>query len=431
MATYNKFKQTSEIKPLVSFVIDDGYTMDLTRLKPLFDSKGVVACTAVISNAIGTTGYLSLEQLMTLKNAGWEIASHSKSHPYLSELTEPQIVEELKGSFDALNELGLEVETMVIPNSQHNALVREVSKRYYNATFTRMGSLISVPINTHNLSRTLMGEDAPAPYNTLEYYKSRVDLALSNNSWLVFCLHSNQFEGDTQFNYLSQTIDYIQGLGIDIVTPKQGLEIYKNVLEIRNEYTGSYTAIAKNGSVYSDRLPFLAIKLPDSVPITADSPHLDFPDNQISYLKITSANASGFPENKAGILTTNKLVAEAGYIYQEYFVNGTRDVYRRYWRETPQIWSTWEKQIVGLPAITYTMPALTISANSLRTLNVGDPTITSTHTHIAQPAGVLESGILWNCWAHGNGALKLRLYNCTSEDINLEERVWKISRIRQ
>ena len=122
-----KFKETANnLRPLATFILDDGWAKDLTRIKPLFDQKGIVGCSAIISNNIGQTNYMTLEQIRILKDSGWEIMSHSKTHPVLTEISELDLNEELGGSFRDLNSLGLEVENMVIPFSQHNARVREV-----------------------------------------------------------------------------------------------------------------------------------------------------------------------------------------------------------------------------------------------------------------------------------------------------------------
>ena len=191
-----KFKETANnLRPLATFILDDGWAKDLTRIKPLFDQKGIVGCSAIISNNIGQTNYMTLEQIRILKDSGWEIMSHSKTHPVLTEISELDLNEELGGSFRDLNSLGLEVENMVIPFSQHNARVREVSKKHYKSTFTAMGGRISPPINSHNLKRTLIGEDQNSPF---EYYETIIDNTYDNKEWLVFCLHSNQFEGTDQ-----------------------------------------------------------------------------------------------------------------------------------------------------------------------------------------------------------------------------------------
>src|SRR3990170_4259952 len=94
-------------KPLVTFVFDDGNETDYTVAKNIFSAQGEVACSAVTTNWINGKGYLTVPQLMELQNAGWEILSHTESHPNLRDLSGSQIETELSQSKAALENWGL------------------------------------------------------------------------------------------------------------------------------------------------------------------------------------------------------------------------------------------------------------------------------------------------------------------------------------
>src|SRR5665811_619997 len=49
--------------PLVTFIYDDGYDTDYTVMKPVFDSQGEVACSAVISDWLDCPDFLTTAQL--------------------------------------------------------------------------------------------------------------------------------------------------------------------------------------------------------------------------------------------------------------------------------------------------------------------------------------------------------------------------------
>lgn len=105
--------------------------------------------------------------------------------------------------------------------------------------------------------------------------------------------------------------------------------------------------------------------------VSATTPISSFESNRISYCQITSANATGFPKNTAGLLITNRIVGNTqGYNYQDYHIFESNEVYTRATDRNGN-WLNWElvnSQIVSmaLNAATPTMlpvdyPALKIS----------------------------------------------------------------------
>jgi peptidoglycan/xylan/chitin deacetylase (PgdA/CDA1 family) len=119
--------------PLLSFVFDDGYETDRTFGLDLFKAEGVVASSAVIIDRIGSLDFMNTDQIRDLSAAGWEIMSHTVSHPNLSSLGEARIDEELHNSLDALEALGFHPRNLVYPYNKSNALVERVASRYYRS----------------------------------------------------------------------------------------------------------------------------------------------------------------------------------------------------------------------------------------------------------------------------------------------------------
>lgn len=80
--------------------------------------------------------------------------------------------------------------------------------------------------------------------------------------------------------------------------------------------------------------------------VTADNGLNSYPAKKISYCKITGSNTTGIPGEKAGILTTNRVVDDSYYAYQEYEqTEYPYDKYKRNWRQGSTSWSTWKKYI--------------------------------------------------------------------------------------
>lgn len=78
------------------WAFDDARSGVFTYAYPVLKENGWAGVLPVISDKIGTANYLTLEQVQTLYDAGWDIVAHSKSHPIMTGLTKAQVVEQLK-----------------------------------------------------------------------------------------------------------------------------------------------------------------------------------------------------------------------------------------------------------------------------------------------------------------------------------------------
>lgn len=77
--------------------------------------------------------------------------------------------------------------------------------------------------------------------------------------------------------------------------------------------------------------------------VTASTPATGFPNGKITYTKITNTGASGFPENKGGLLTTNRISSDQQFVWQTYEIYESTATYKRNWLSTGQRWSDWRK----------------------------------------------------------------------------------------
>jgi peptidoglycan/xylan/chitin deacetylase (PgdA/CDA1 family) len=90
---------------MVTFTFDDGVENTYTKALPILTQNGFTATVGVISSKVNADGYLADMQLRGLKNAGWEIASHSASHLNLTQLDTRHVRSELSESKNVLNEI--------------------------------------------------------------------------------------------------------------------------------------------------------------------------------------------------------------------------------------------------------------------------------------------------------------------------------------
>ncbi|MFH2046167.1 MAG: polysaccharide deacetylase family protein [Pseudomonadota bacterium] len=181
--THNiKYLTNKHSVPLITFVFDDGNDTDYLVAKDIFGVKGEVACSAIVTDWINTKNYLTVSQLQELQDDGWEILSHTKSHPKLTTLSEKQINDELYQSKVVLEQLGLKVNNLVYPYNKYNDDVIKIAVKYYRSV--RGGhkiKYITIPEQYQLVSY--------ANKHTFNKIKGIIDNASSEKQWLILFHH--------------------------------------------------------------------------------------------------------------------------------------------------------------------------------------------------------------------------------------------------
>jgi peptidoglycan/xylan/chitin deacetylase (PgdA/CDA1 family) len=131
--------------PLITFVFDDGNDTDYLVARAIFAEQGAVACSAITTDWISRPGHLTPERIIGLRDAGWEIMSHTVSHPKLTSLNAAQIEGEFSGSKAVLENMGVSVRNVVYPKNMSNEMVRTIARKYY-----RSGRGGAYAVNTPN-----------------------------------------------------------------------------------------------------------------------------------------------------------------------------------------------------------------------------------------------------------------------------------------
>ncbi len=119
---------------IISF--DDGWSDQFTYAFPILEKYRYPATFFVFTNPIGTRGFLTWDNLREMRDAGMTIASHSRSHPFLTKITDPSVLwNEIDGSKQTLEKhLGITVTEFAYPFGQYNdAIVALVKKAGYRA----------------------------------------------------------------------------------------------------------------------------------------------------------------------------------------------------------------------------------------------------------------------------------------------------------
>lgn len=100
----------------VAITFDDGTAGQFTQAFPELESRGMTATFFVTVDWVGRPGFVTWEQLRSMKAAGMSVQSHTKSHPHMSELGRERLWEELTASKRVLDhELGQETTQLALP----------------------------------------------------------------------------------------------------------------------------------------------------------------------------------------------------------------------------------------------------------------------------------------------------------------------------
>jgi peptidoglycan/xylan/chitin deacetylase (PgdA/CDA1 family) len=441
-ANFGINKNTYPLKPLVTFIDDDGFLSTLNQFAPLFDAKGVKFVSAVTSGKVGVAGYMTKEQVMSLQNNGHEIASHGVTHSWLS-----QNLDEIGNSYTALRNMGFNVENLVYPGGDFSVEAIREAKKYYDCAtvVAASGGVNTAPIRSYALPRVTIAPVTPRIENginvdgTLASYKAMVDYTIANNGWLIWMVHSNGAEYTAeQHQNVSDLIDYIKSKSVSIVTLKEGMKTYGNKIDVGDPLYDHFL-VGANGKIKSNdldkRITHLFVE--NDTTITGTTPYNAFPKGKVHTAIFTSGKAVGFPHD-AGTLITHYLNYEWASFQYWHSSPSTNKVYYRKWNGGTSSWGAWGLLDYSQVTTTYQenieITGSTVTANSYATF---DLTMTqaanfnpNSDTVVASPRAGIEPGIIWSVVMSTDKTIRLRAYNTTASNVFLATRTWHIKVIK-
>ncbi|MDP9997549.1 S-layer homology domain-containing protein [Pseudarthrobacter sulfonivorans] len=194
--------------PLVSFTFDDGGLSALTQAAPTLRKHGLTGTNYIVTDCVGLTAlpntcradadvpYMSWDQILELQNTyGWEIGSHTVSHPCLvsvgndcqaNKLTPAQVDAELANSKAALAARGINATAFAPPYGDYDMSVVAQVAKYYSSMrgFADTGNNVW-PLGDYLLHNVPV-QEVTTPVSAL---KLKVDEAIRDKKWVVFTFH--------------------------------------------------------------------------------------------------------------------------------------------------------------------------------------------------------------------------------------------------
>ena len=103
-------------RPRVAITFDDTPVGVYEHAMPALRARGMTATVYIVTDWVGRPGFMTWDQLRQLKAWGMSVQSHTRSHPFLSELDEGALRAELTDSKTALDrELGQDTAELAFP----------------------------------------------------------------------------------------------------------------------------------------------------------------------------------------------------------------------------------------------------------------------------------------------------------------------------
>lgn len=134
---YNKGSLPS--RPIM-ITFDDGYMDNYTTAFPILKKYGFTATVFLIVKKVGDPNCLTWKEVKELDQEGWDIQSHTLTHPDLTKISSHLLEQELVDSKAILEkELGKPIQFFAYPSGKHNdAVVQGVKNAGYLMAFSTL-----------------------------------------------------------------------------------------------------------------------------------------------------------------------------------------------------------------------------------------------------------------------------------------------------
>jgi len=241
--------------PIVSFISDDGRWGNDEWYIPILDSKNVKSSFAVVTGWFDNGDAFSRQRVKELYDLGHDIAGHTNQHRSMINLVNNYGIEELDNDLmlckTSLMSLGIDSPMFIAPFGERSTETDRIVRRYFETDFITSiwgtsvedGTAINLPPLDRYLINRVSFDSYPNMDLRIEYLKDAVDACVNTNGWLIFAIHPHYPEYSETHNpsgyqqrrnELIELIDYIQSLGIPILTAKEAYNIWKNPVDVGN-----------------------------------------------------------------------------------------------------------------------------------------------------------------------------------------------------
>jgi peptidoglycan/xylan/chitin deacetylase (PgdA/CDA1 family) len=137
---------------VISF--DDGYETVFENAYPIMKELGFTGLMYIVGEYVGAQGYMSIENLVVLSEKGWEIGSHSMTHPHLPANHDIVYFEAGQSKNILASEIGVNILTFAYPYGEMDGFVVDKVAEYGYLAAVGLGTQYTHSMDTlYYLSR--------------------------------------------------------------------------------------------------------------------------------------------------------------------------------------------------------------------------------------------------------------------------------------
>ncbi len=214
--------------PVVSISFDDGRLSQYQYAKPILDKYGLTATAYIIPERLGSSSFLTQEQVDELAAAGWDISGHGENS--LTELSGQELDEELRAIRAYLDKYAYKgAENFAYPGGAYNDDVIGAVAKYFETarTIDDFGQPhgYTTPYRISALS--------VSSQTSLELIYQRIDKAITNNDWLILNFHklvvdSPRYDSEYKISDFEAVINYLVAKRVTIRPVSEVIAAYTN-----------------------------------------------------------------------------------------------------------------------------------------------------------------------------------------------------------
>jgi peptidoglycan/xylan/chitin deacetylase (PgdA/CDA1 family) len=221
---------------IVTLVFDDGWNSQFNNSFPLMQEHGFVGTYYIITSLVGSGDYMNMSGLHALQAAGNEIASHSVTHPYFTNLTDTEINYECNASKQFLQSNGFPATNFAYPCGASNSHIDSIVLQYYRSARYSSGGegyLMSIPPAPIQMSIPMGFPGETGDSNALALDEEIVQQAQETNSWVIIFFHNIVTTPLTTPWEIEQSnfaafLNYLGNSSVQVKTVNQALNLWSS-----------------------------------------------------------------------------------------------------------------------------------------------------------------------------------------------------------
>jgi len=282
----------------ITFTFDDGADRIFTNAAPILKAHNFPAVLYGETGPLtsGEDWVMTWEQVQELKNQGWEIGSHTVTHPNLTTVTDAQLTNELVNSKNTFAQHGHNTTSFATPMGAYNTKVLRAVAKYYTQHRAAWGGTNVFPGRYNDYEVWTLEAAHNIPPETVMGW---VDEAIANNQWLVILLHDVVDGVPAEYEYnkndFKKIVDYVATRPIKVTTMTENIQLAAGANLVQNpSFETAASGFASNWT-----------------------------RSNATYVTLNTANFGNFPSPKNSIRLIGNAAADASI--ESAFINVTNE----------------------------------------------------------------------------------------------------------